>query len=163
MSDDESDPGTGSEEEVPNDPGSDYATEDEGTDDGSDEDGEGSDEDDAPVPSAVRTLKSRQIVFVLSSERITSDLLQDVEMVAVISARAQQIATGGTAMVHQTPGCSEIEIAAAEISERRCPLEIHRKIESRGQVDIYERWKVNEMIHPPTVGEIVRGNKSAAW
>lgn len=97
----------------------------------------------------IEECKKKELSYILvpDDERKTSNILQKFEYVAVVTARAHQIAGGGEIYISDISDCgTEIEIAKKEVSMRRCPLSVKRYIGTKNNTKYYEIWKVNELL-----------------
>lgn len=97
-----------------------------------------------------------EIVFITGAARLTSDWLSQGEAAGLLSLRAAQIADGSPILVEGPlpPGCDDsVKIAYRELLGRRCPLEVHRVVNTvrvGGVLRQYvEVWYPNEMKHLP--------------
>jgi hypothetical protein len=100
----------------------------------------------------LRTLKIRdgdhiQISIVPDSERITSHIISLPEFTEATGIRASQIERGSQVFTDCTGLKRPIAMAHKEFRDRKNPLILERKIETRGNVHIVEHWKVREMTH----------------
>lgn len=86
--------------------------------------------------------KSERIIKT-GSDRVMSDRLNHYELTSIICFREAQIESGSpifTDSICDNPR----DYAIAELKERKCTLKILR----HSHANIYEEWKVNEMIIP---------------
>lgn len=108
--------------------------------------------------------RAHNIIFVPPEERVTSNLIQRAEAARVISLRAEQIANHGTNYC-KTQGTSHdpVEIATREFYEKRSPLILCRTIGHNAAGEpIVERWSMDELSHPASLGSILRGTPRGA-
>jgi DNA-directed RNA polymerase I, II, and III subunit RPABC2 len=84
---------------------------------------------------------SREIIYKLPEDRVTSEIMTKFEYCEAISIRAKQIEDGGQVFTEIGELTDPIEIAKKEILDKRCPLSIIRHITP----NIAEEWHINEM------------------
>lgn len=172
------DPGSDSD---PDESDGEYSGEEADEDEDEDEDGKGAGEGADPPAGGVRAPRravggrpdplSREsntavrVIVVPEWERITSGRLCLTEAAGLLAERAEQIARTGTHFVLDIRGRrlhDPVEIAVAELLERRCPLILRRTIllrDAHGN-SVVEDWDPNQMSLPdlPRIG----GSRRAA-
>jgi len=87
---------------------------------------------------------TKNIVQLHNENRITSEVMTMFEYTYVISTRAKQIESGSMIFVDTGNITDYVAIAKMEIEQRKCPLDIVRKLSDT----IIEKWHVNEMVVP---------------
>jgi DNA-directed RNA polymerase subunit K/omega len=118
-----------------------------------------------PDPLSRESNTSVRVIVVPEWERITSGRLCLTEAAGLLAERAEQIARTGTHFVLDIRGRrlhDPVEIAVAELLERRCPLILRRTIllrDAHGN-SVVEDWDPNQMSLPdlPRIG----GSRRAA-
>lgn len=108
--------------------------------------------------------RARNIIFVPPEERVTSNLIQKSEAANIIATRAKQIADHGSNYCKmQRTSHDPVEIATREFFEKRSPLILCRTIgHSAAGEPIVERWSMDELSHPASLGSILRSTPRAA-
>ena len=110
-----------------------------------------SDEDDLPelkeerpaVPIKYEPTRVVRIIYLHPDNRKTPDMLSRYELAEVTGIRAEQIKNAGGRSYANAPGISDpIKLAHLEVQQKRCPLKVCRQVTD----NIYECWKVNELI-----------------
>jgi DNA-directed RNA polymerase subunit K/omega len=86
----------------------------------------------------------RHEVDIPTDMRRTSDVMSLTEYARIKGIRAKQIEDGAPIYIRVTTETTAAEIAATEISQKKCPLNIKRAL-GNGYV---ETWAVNELALP---------------
>jgi|SRR6476646_2266023 len=79
-----------------------------------------------------------------NDKRITSEIMTLAEYTRVLSERSKQIENGSDIFIDYGDEDNIQKIAIMEIQQKKCPLEITRRINK----NIIEVWQVNDMIIP---------------
>ena len=124
-------------------------------DDEDDEDGEDDDENDEVVDESIQSKsknKTKYIVIV-GDKRRTSNMISRSELANVVGTRAQMIESSITETIYVPiiGHKNAIEIAEAEIINRKSPLSIERVVYEDAFITKVELWEVNELIIPDII------------
>lgn len=82
-----------------------------------------------------------EIIYVAPENRTTSEIMTRFEYAYVIATRARQFELGGEPFTDVDNITDYKEMAIKEVADKKCPLDIVRKIFDKTA----ERWHVNEM------------------
>jgi hypothetical protein len=120
-------------------------------DDDDNEFGDDMDEDDM-IYGPLRTLKIRDgdhihIQIVPDEQRKTSNIMSLPEFAEATGIRASQIERGAHVFTDVAGLRDPRKMAHKEFRDRRSPLLLERKIETRGNIHIVEHWRVREMTY----------------
>jgi RNA polymerase Rpb6. len=105
------------------------------------------DKDDSVIDETPQEPTPTRVVvkIVRPEERRTSHILSMYEATHIIATRAAQIESGSTCFADNIKGIIDpIEMAKAELLQRKCPLLIRRKVGN----DKIELWSPNDMTIP---------------
>lgn len=83
-------------------------------------------------------------IIVPNDKRMMSEIMTSFEYTRVISERAKMIENGSPIFCKYGNESSPIKIAEMEVMQKKCPIKIQRPLTK----NIYEIWRVNEMIVP---------------
>jgi hypothetical protein len=94
--------------------------------------------------------KPRAIRVVAPEDRVTDSRLHRAEAAQIIAIRAEHIAKFATHFAETTGLRDPVDIAFAELYERRCPSILRRNVGTGpGGEQIVEDWDVRQMTLPP--------------
>ena len=83
----------------------------------------------------------QEITYLTADNRKTSEVMTQFEYTEIIGQRAKQIENGGPCFTDVTGMGNPIKMAEKELRDRKCPLDIIRRLSS----NVAERWSANEM------------------
>lgn len=78
------------------------------------------------------------------SDRVLSSKISYHDLVGCMACRVKHIEEGSPTFVEELNMTID-NIAIEEIKTKRCPLSVLRKLSSKGNIDYYEMWTVNEL------------------
>lgn len=103
-----------------------------------------------PITQKISDPLTRIVHIVPDDQRITSNILQLPELVAVLNNRAKSIAETNVYFVDIIDKIykSPIEIAIDELYSRKCPLKLRRTVGYSKNYIMVEEWDINELVLP---------------
>lgn len=119
-----------------------------------------------PVLQKNKVVKPPSIVVrkVDPDKRVTSHIIQDMEIVEAIGIRCSEIENNSPIFVEDIEGYTDpIAIATKEFYERKSPLVLQRCIEEGDGYILVEEWLVREMTFPKSskeINKILRQNRN---
>jgi len=84
---------------------------------------------------------NQEIIYLTSENRKTSEIMTMFEYTEIIGHRAKQIENGGPCFTNVEGITDPIKMAEKELRDRKCPLDIIRKLSN----NVAELWHANEM------------------